>query len=289
MVIKMKKGYALLAALLLLTVSAAHQAARSVPAAAAVRTPLPIVMYHQVSQNARRAGAYCVTLEELEADFRYIKACGYTAVTTQTLLDAVDGKSDLPEKPIIITFDDGFESVAQYVEPLLKKYGLCAVVSVVGAYTDRYSQSDDHSVNYAYLTWEEVARLSGEDCVEIQNHSYDLHQLDNCGRKGAKKRSGESEEEYRRFLQNDLQKMQSLCLENGVKLPTAFTYPFGCYSKESKEIIKAMGFRAAYICEERMNYVDLDSTDWLYRLCRYNRPHGVETALFFSKLSVSPD
>ena len=92
MVIKMKKAYALLAALLLLTVSAGHQAARSVPAAAAVRTPLPIVMYHQVSKNLHRAGAYCVTLEELENDFRYIKERGYTAVTTQTLLDAADGK-----------------------------------------------------------------------------------------------------------------------------------------------------------------------------------------------------
>ena len=284
MVIKLKKIYALLAALLVLAVSGCRLAARSVPAAAAVRTPLPIVMYHQVSQNKSRAGAYCVTLTELEADFRYIKACGCTAVTTRQLLDAVDGTAPLPEKPIIITFDDGFESVAQYVEPLLKQYGLCAVVSVVGAYTDLYSQSDDHSVNYAYLTWEELARMSRGNTIEIQNHSYDLHHLNNCGRKGAKKCSGESEEAYRRFLQTDLQKMQTLCLQNGVTMPTAFTYPYGCYSKESKEIIKAMGFRAAYICEERMNYVDYDSTDWLFRLCRYNRPHGVETALFFSKL-----
>ncbi len=284
MVIKMKKVYALLAALIVLAVSGGRLAARSVPAAAAVKTPLPIVMYHQVSKNPHRAGAYCVTLEELENDFRYIKECGCTAVTTQTLLDAADGKSALPDKPIVITFDDGFESVAQYVEPLLEQYDLCAVVSIVGAYTDLYSQSDDHSVNYAYLTWEEAARLSGGGRIEIQNHSYDLHKLDNCGRKGAKKCSGESEEAYRRFLQNDLQKMQTLCLQNGVKMPTAFTYPYGCYSKESKEIIKAMGFRAAYICEERMNYFDPDNTDWLFRLCRYNRPHGVETALFFNKL-----
>ena len=284
MVIKLKKIYALLAALLVLAVSGCRLAARSVPAAAAVRTPLPIVMYHQVSQNKSRAGAYCVTLNELENDFRYIKACGCTAITTRQLLDAVDGTAPLPEKPIIITFDDGFESVAQYVEPLLKQYGLCAVVSVVGAYTDLYSQSDDHSVNYAYLTWEELARMSRGNTIEIQNHSYDLHHLNHCGRKGAKKCSGESEEAYRRFLQTDLQKMQTLCLQNGVTMPTAFTYPYGCYSKESKEIIKAMGFRAAYICEERMNYVDYDNTDWLFRLCRYNRPHGVETALFFSKL-----
>ena len=284
MVIKIKKLYGLLAALAVLAGSACWQFSRAVPAAASPKTPLPIVMYHQVSKNPNRAGAYCVTLEELETDFRYIKDCGYTAVTTEQLLNAIDGKAALPEKPIIITFDDGFESVAQYVEPLLRQYGLCAVVSVVGAYTDLYSHSDDHSVNYAYLTWDEIKQLSGEACIEIQNHSYDLHKLDNCGHKGAKKRSGESEAEYRAFLQNDLQKMQDLFEEKGIKRPTAFTYPFGCYSKESRAILQAMGFRAAYICEEKMNYVDYDNTDWLFRLCRYNRPHGVNTALFFSKL-----
>ncbi len=285
MVIKFKKLYLVLLALVVLTASATVQMVRAQPAAAApAATPLPIVMYHQVSKNPSRAGDYCVTLDELESDFRYIKECGYTAITTAQLLDAVDRKSGLPEKPIIITFDDGFESVFQYVQPLLKQYGLCAVVSVVGAYTDRYSKLDDHSVNYAYLTWEEVGQLSEEGTVEIQNHSYDLHKINNCGHKGAKKRSGESEKEYRAFLQTDLQKMQELCEKNAKIKPTAFTYPFGCYSKESKEIIREMGFRAAFVCEEKVNYVDYENTDWLYHLCRYNRPHGVSTPLFFSRL-----
>lgn len=285
MVIKFKKLYLFLLALLVLTVSASVRIVKAQPTAAApAPTPLPIVMYHQVSKNISRAGAYCVTLDELENDFRYIKECGYIAITTEQLLRAVDCKGGLPEKPILITFDDGFESIFQYVQPLLKQYGLCAVVSVVGAYADRYSKLDDHSVNYAYLTWDEIEQLAQGDTIEIQNHSYDLHKLNNCGHKGAKKRSGESEKEYRAFLKNDLQKMQELCEKNAKIKPTAFTYPFGCYSKESKEIIREMGFRAAYVCEEKINYVDYESTDWLYHLCRYNRPHGVSTPLFFSRL-----
>ena len=69
MVIKIKKLYGLLAALAVLAGSACWQFSRAVPAAAAVKTPLPVVMYHQVSKNPHRAGAYCVTLEELENDF----------------------------------------------------------------------------------------------------------------------------------------------------------------------------------------------------------------------------
>ncbi|HBL40579.1 MAG TPA: polysaccharide deacetylase [Ruminococcaceae bacterium] len=285
MVIKFKKLYLLLFAIVVLTVSACVQIVRAQPTAATpAPTPLPIVMYHQVNKSANRAGTYCVTLDELESDFRYIKECGYTAITTEQLLRAVDGKAALPDKPIMITFDDGFESIFQYVQPLLKQYDLCAVVSVVGAYTDRYSELDDHSVNYAYLTWSEIEQLAQSGTVEIQNHSYDLHQINNCGHKGAKKRNGESEEEYRAFLQTDLQKMQELCEKNAKIKPIAFTYPFGCYSKESKEIIREMGFRACFVCEEKINSIDYENTDWLYHLCRFNRPHGVSTQLFFGKL-----
>ena len=68
--------------------------------------------------------------------------------------------------------------------------------------------------------------------------------------------------------------------------PTAFTYPYGCYSKESKDILKSMGFSAAFVCEERINYIDTENTDWLYRIGRYNRPHGISSAEFFAAMGV---
>lgn len=247
---------------------------------------LPVVMYHQITKNPTRAGQYCVTHSELENDLKYIKEKGYTPITTSSLLRHVYDSEPLPDKPIMLTFDDGYETVYSYLLPLLKKYGMCAVASVVGAYTDMFTQLDDHTLSYSYMNWDEVSELANGEHIEIQSHSYDLHKLNNSGRNGAKKVSGESTHEYSAFLNYDLGKMQSLMEEKTGYKPTAFTYPYGCYSKESKDILKSMGFSAAFVCEERINYIDTENTDWLYRIGRYNRPHGISSAEFFAAMGV---
>jgi len=243
-------------------------------------------MYHQITKNPTRAGQYCVTYSELENDLKYIKRSGYTPITTEKLLKYVYDGEPLPEKPIMLTFDDGYETVYSYLLPLLEEYDMCAVASVVGAYTDMFTQLDDHTLSYSYMTWDEIKELANGDRIEIQSHSYDLHKLNNSGRNGAKKVSGESIHEYSAFLNYDLGKMQTLTEEKTGYKPTAFTYPYGCYSKESMNILKSMGFEAAFVCEERVNYIDTENTDWLYRIGRYNRPHGIGSAEFFASMGV---
>ncbi len=247
---------------------------------------LPVVMYHQITKNPTRAGQYCVTLNELENDLKYIKKRGYTPITTDRLLRYVYDGEHLPDKPIMLTFDDGYETVYSYLLPLLEEYDMCAIASVVGAYTDMFTQLDDHTLSYSYMNWAEISELANGGRIEIQSHSYDLHKLNNSGRNGAKKVSGESIYEYSAFLHCDLGKMQSLMEEKTGYRPTAFTYPYGCYSKESKDILKSMGFEAAFVCEERINYIDVENTDWLYRIGRYNRPHGIGSAEFFATMGV---
>lgn len=249
-------------------------------------TPLPVVMYHQITKSGARAGQYCVTLNELEEDLEYIKEKGYTPIDIEQLLGFIYDNEPLPEKPIMLTFDDGYETVYSYLLPLLEKHDMCAVASVVGAYTDLFSQMEDHTLSYSYMNWAEVNELANGNRIEIQSHSYDLHKLNNSGRNGAKKVSGESVHEYSAFLNLDLGKMQSLMEEKTGQKPSAFAYPYGCYSKESKDILKSMGFRAALVCEARINYIDKENTDWLYRIGRFNRPHGVNRAEFFADMGV---
>jgi len=288
MVVKLKYGLLYLALCAVVAViGVAKLGASAVKASGEPeRIALPVVMYHQITKNPARAGKYCVTLSELEDDLAYIKERGYNTITVGQLIDHVYDAQPLPENPIIITFDDGYETVYSYLLPLLEKYDMCAVASVVGAYTDLFTQLDDHSLSYSYMNWQEINELAGGDRIEIQNHSYDLHKLNNSGRNGAKKVSGESVHEYSAFLNFDLGKMQSLMEEKTGYKPTAFAYPYGCYSKESKDILKSMGFEAAFVCEERINYIDTENTDWLYRIGRYNRPHGISSAEFFAAMRI---
>lgn len=288
MVVKVKKIYVFVCVTALLLVSGIFAVPRgSVETSAESKMQLPVVMYHQLTKNINRTGAYCITLAQLENDLKFLQDKGYETVDVEQLVNHVKSGAPLPEKPIIITFDDGYETVYSYAEPLLEEYGMCAVASVVGAYTDMYSQMDDHTLSYSYMNWDEVRELAQGNVIEIQNHSYDLHKTDNSGRHGAQKVSTETVSEYSAFLNDDIGKMQKLLTEKTGKKPQAFTYPFGSYSKESKQIIKAMGFDAAFVCEERINLIDTEDTEWLYRIGRYNRPHGLSSAEFFAKMGIS--
>ena len=73
-----------------------------------------------------------------------------------------------------------------------------AVISIVGSYTDKFSETDEANLNYSYLRWKDINELISSGRVEFQNHTYNLH--DNThGRIGAKKKKGESDDEYKKI------------------------------------------------------------------------------------------
>lgn len=244
---------------------------------------LPIIMYHQFTQSAGNCGKYVVTAAQFEADLLYLKQEGYHSITVAQLLAYVEIGRALPEKPIILTIDDGFASIYSYVFPLLQKHDMCAVVSLVGSLTELASQTDDHNPRYSYLTWAEAKEMADSGYVELQNHSWDLHKSVN-GREGAKKKRGESAENYQLFLSEDLRQMQESTKEKTGYSPTAFAYPFGAWSAESPKILKQLGFKAAFTCEEKLNTIDLTQQDWLFRLRRFNRAHGKSSEAFFKAI-----
>lgn len=244
---------------------------------------LPVIMYHQVTTRNSRIGKYCVSVEQLEDDLTFIKEHRFNTITLNELLEYVYNGKEIPESPIIITFDDGFESIKEYVLPLMEKYDMKCVVSVVGAYADMTEKQNDHNVNYAYLDWKEISDLVKNDRIEIQNHSYDLHN-NTKKRKGASQCAGEDFDTYRESLDSDLSKLQKKIFDISGYSPTCFTYPFGSYSKDSAVILKQLGFKAAFVCEEVVNKIDLENTSWLYKIGRFNRDGKYSTETFFRKI-----
>ena len=130
---------------------AAHLA-RSIPANAAAPNgiELPIVMYHHVLKEAGRLNQFTISPDEFRMDMQYLKDCGYSPIVIQDLINYVQDGAPLPEKPVMITFDDGYESFHEYVYPILQEYQYKAVYSIVGTYADQYSQIDDHHIRYSH-------------------------------------------------------------------------------------------------------------------------------------------
>lgn len=240
---------------------------------------LPIIMYHSVLKDTSKSGKYVITPTELENDFKYIKDNGYTCVLSEDLTEYINGKQ-LPEKPIMITFDDGYLNNLTYVLPLLEKYDLKAVISVVGEYTQRFSDEKDHNPNYSHLNFDDIKTLLDSGRIEIGNHTYDLHKLDS--RSGCCIKKGENKETYKKLLADDLNKNQNILQQNLNYTPVIFTYPYGSSCVTSKEVIKDLGFKVSLGCAQKVNVLTRDA-DSLYMLGRFNRESGIDTQTFMKR------
>lgn len=239
---------------------------------------LPVIMYHSVTSPV--VGDYHVSPEMLENDLQYLKNHGYQSVTSSQLLDYTQGKGKLPEHPIMITFDDGFYNNLSQALPLLEKYDMCAVVSIVGYYTDVTAERDPHVDTYSYLTWDDVKQLQNSGRVEIGSHTYNMHS--NSERAGCSILYGENPEHYQMILRDDLSLLQDQAKKQTGTAPTIFAYPYGFTCRESVPVLKELGFTCTLICLEKPNYITRNS-DCLYGLCRYNRSPDLSTEDFFKK------
>lgn len=172
------------------------------------RIDLPIIMYHGLLKEEKRQGQFIISPNLFEQDLRYLQENGYTTVVIADLIAYVQDGKPLPEKPVMLTFDDGYYNNYLYAFPLLKQYNCKMVLSPIGRYTDEYTQNKDTHANYAHCSWDAVREMMASGLVEFQNHSYNLHSIDS-GRKGAKKKAVESLVDYRTLLVEDVMKMQT--------------------------------------------------------------------------------
>ncbi len=241
---------------------------------------LPVLMYHLVLKNPGVKNKFIVSCSTFEEDLKYIADNGYTTIFVKDLIDYTEGKTDLPPKPILLTFDDGAYNNYLYAFPIAQKYSAKFVFSPIAKEAEKYSSIKDENPTYAHATWKHIAEMSSSGLVEVQNHTYNMHSSGKS-RVGCTKRSGESLAEYQKKLTEDIAKAQELIKENTGIEPSAMFYPFGAKSKDTEPIIKSLGFKASFMCESKLNYITRNP-ECLFGLHRFLRPPGVPSKKFFS-------
>ena len=232
------------------------------------KIPLPIIMYHSLLKDSKMQNDYTISPDIFENDLKFLKNNGYTTITVNDLINYTYSDNSLPEKCIMLTFDDGYYNNYYYAFPLLKKYEAKAVISPIASMVEKFSKEENISVSYGTIGNKEIAEMLKSDCVEIQNHSYDLHRL--TPRKGIKQKQGESVDEYKSSVSEDIIKAQKYFTDNISYTPQCFVYPFGAKSTLTEGIIKELGFKCTLNCTEKMNYVS-KNPDSLYELGRFRR------------------
>lgn len=199
-----------------------------------VREPLPVLMYHHMVPEGQDCNAMTITPGKFRADLDIILAKGYTPVLPGELAEG----APLPEKPILITFDDGYRSNYDLVYPILREYGVKACISIIVLMPDLPTDN--------FCTWEQLREMTDSGLVEVGSHSYRLHNLgedkgnyEKDGTNGVERRPGESDGDFQARVLDDIQKSHDrIAAELGSV--TCFAYPFGCSDPDAKALVDAL-------------------------------------------------
>jgi peptidoglycan/xylan/chitin deacetylase (PgdA/CDA1 family) len=120
-------------------------------------TLVPILMYHEVSPSPHPAfRRYTVTVREFSRQMRWLAALGYQAIDMDTLIHARLGQGSLPKRPVVITFDDGFQGCADHAVPVLRAHEFTAVFYLVSGLMGETSRWLLHEVGVELplMTWD---------------------------------------------------------------------------------------------------------------------------------------
>lgn len=276
---------AVLGLLLALCGAALVSAPRAVQALAQSRSvPLPIVMYHSVTDEGESPGQYVVPMQRFEEDLQYLKQNGYQTVTARQVLDYVQNGAPLPEKPVMLTFDDGFYNNYSNVWPALKQHGMVAVLSPLGQQAELFTNAAEEKKSevWSYCTGAELREMEESGVMEIAHHSYQFHALH--PRKGCLPMPGESAETHRRVFTEDTEKVLKLLAEWGITKPVCYTYPYGAANDTTEQLTEEMGFSVTMGCEQGMNVVRQGDSACLRRMKRWNRDGRTPTKQFWAEV-----
>ena len=245
---------------------------------------VPIIMYH--SLLAKNTNEWNIHPEAFERDLRYLSENGYTAVFISDLIAFVHEGRPLPEKPVVLTFDDGYYNNYSQGTPLLEKYDMKIVLSVIGASSDHWTKhAGETDERYGHLTWNHIAQMVATGRVELANHTQNLHKNEN-GRKGCRMKAGEDFGAYERLIIDDLGTLQaSIERVCGVR-PECFTYPFGSHCASADEVLARMGFKATLSCASGMNHLRVGDYGCLWKLKRSNRTPGTSVEEILANLAA---
>lgn len=209
-----------------------------------------VLNYHDVISEPAAAGPdrrFAVSKKNLEAQFAWLQSNHYTVIDVQTLLNAGSGKQSLPDKAILLTFDDGYLSFYTEVMPLLKKYHYPATIAIVGSWLENQNAPKQP----ALMSVEQIRELSASGLVEIASHGYDLHQGVIVNALGDHQSAAtgrafinnghETEEHYRKRIFQALDRSAEQLLQAIGIRPRVMVWPYGDYNAVTLEAAKRAG------------------------------------------------
>lgn len=171
---------------------------------------VPILCYHRFGGGQSKM---IVAPAQFEAQLDWLARNHYQVLRLSDLNDFLAGKAALPQRSVVITIDDGYETVYRHAFPALKRHGFPATLFV---YTDFIGARDG-------LSWSQLQEMAASGVIDIQAHSKSHRNLIERG-------AGESDAAYRQAIDTELRQPRAVLQRRlgaaGIRV-RQFAYPFG--------------------------------------------------------------
>lgn len=212
------------------------------------------------------APLFC-TVENFREQIAYLSENGYHTLTLGEVKSFYAGELELPERSVLLTFDDCFQSVKKYAYPILKEYGFRAVAFVVTGWLHDSPKPFD-PLKSVCMARNELGDIA--DVFEFANHTHEFHLRFGPDSSSLTKASDDQ-------LRLDLEACNRF---DGIGAHDVFAYPFGVYEARNVELLRREGFKLAFTTEPGRN----GNNDDPLQLNRYTVPYYMDLKSFASLL-----
>jgi len=201
---------------------------------------VPVLCYHSISSDSLKKNSISMPKEKFREQLKTIKDSGYITLTMAQLNDYLFKNKPIPEKSVVITFDDGYSDNYTNAFPILKEFNMKATIFVISSYLTRDS----------YLTSEEIKEMSDYG-IDIESHTVSHVKLSTLSYKDQLKELKNSKE----------------TIENITDKPViSIAYPEGKFNKDTKKATLEAGYSMGFTIDR--GYADRnDNPAQLNRIC----------------------
>lgn len=223
--------------------------------------PVPILMYHSLSTRATASFRRFVLDPDLFEDhLAFLEAEGYRTTTVSDLVESRLHGGPVPERTVVLTFDDGFADFHRHALPALVRHGMTATLYVVTGYvggTSEWLRADGEGERLL-LRWEQLEDVAAGG-VECAAHTHTHPQLDVM-------RAHE--------VQFQLLRSKQLLEDRLQRSVHSFAYPYGYHSAAVRAATATAGYRSACAVADQLSGGDDDR----FAISRVTVPGGTDTA-----------
>lgn len=191
---------------------------------------IKVLVYHRVVNDEllRRVHWSCVSTQQFRRHLELLDTCGFTPITFRDSLLASSGALRLPKKPVILTFENGYQSTYQHVFPLMKEFGYNGVVFALG---NRTLKTDDWNSRLG-LPVQQLAQ--DDELIEMHAAGFEIGSQSLTNADLTKLTSRAATQEIA---------LSKEVLENIIKTNViSFSYPYGAVDQHTKGLVRNAGY-----------------------------------------------